>query len=174
MFYNEHKISPERYLLEDMKKLPEFLSSPEVGFLKAIKPKLGVQKTKLIFMFLEETRVEPTTKTPYGALIKNLHMIKSIASGIVVPKEYIWPVTKDRFLQPATTLVQDAHKLGLVVYASGFANDKFLSYNYSFDPVREYLEFVDNSLFSVDGVLTSFPSTASEAVGKPFPFYTDI
>ncbi|MCQ9910119.1 hypothetical protein, partial [Staphylococcus aureus] len=62
---------------------------------------------------------------------------------------------------PHTSLVQDAHKAGLQVYASGFANDVDIAYNYSFDPVSEYLSFVDNGDFSVDGVLSDFPITAS-------------
>ena len=165
MFYKQHKIIPEAFILEQMNPLPEFISSPEVGFLKGIAPKLGKAKTRLIFAFLEATAIEPTTKTPYGSLVKNLAAIKSYASGILVPKEYVWPMDKTRILQPATTLVQDAHKLGLSVFVSGFANDKYLSYNYSYDPAREYLQFVDNSQFAVDGVLTDFPSTASEAIG---------
>ncbi|RWV88039.1 hypothetical protein BHE74_00045436 [Ensete ventricosum] len=56
--------------------------------------------------------------------------------------------------------------MGLEVYAYDFANDAPASYNYSFDPTVEYLQFIDNSNFSVDGVLTDFPSTASEAVGR--------
>ncbi|KAL7137882.1 hypothetical protein ABFS83_10G124500 [Erythranthe nasuta] len=165
LFYKQHKISAESYLLDQLKDLPEFISSPEIGFLTALRPKLGVSKTKLIFTLLGENEVEPTTNQTYASLAKNLAMVKSFASGIVVPKEYIWPVNKARVLQPATTLVQDAHKEGLAVYASGFANDNTLSYNYSFDPAREYLQFVANSQFSVDGVLSEFPSTASEAIG---------
>lgn len=166
MFYNQHKISAEAYLLNQLKELPEFISSPEIGFLKSIGSKLGRSKTKLIFTLLAADVVEPTTKTPYGSLIKNLAMIKSFASGIVVPKDYIWPIGNGRLLQPATTLVQDAHRAGLTVFASGFANDHFLSYNYSYDPAREYLQFVTNSQFSVDGVLSEFPSTASGAIGE--------
>ncbi|KAK6156591.1 hypothetical protein DH2020_010839 [Rehmannia glutinosa] len=165
MFYKQHKIIPETFLLEQLNVLPEFISSPEIGFLRSIGPKLGNAKTKLVFTFLEENELEPTTNVTYGSLAKNLTTIKSFASGIVVPKEYIWPVNKARILQPATTIVQDAHKIGLAVYASGFANDNFLSYNYSYDPTREYLQFIDNSQFSVDGVLSDFPSTASEAIG---------
>lgn len=165
MFYNQHKISPEMFILGQLNVLPEFISSPEVGFLKSIRPKLGRAKTKLIFKFLEENAVEPTTKATYGSLAKDLAMVKSFASGIAIPKEYIWPMTMARILQPATSLVQDAHKLGLSVYASGFANDMLLSFNYSYDPAREYLQFIDNAQFSVDGVLSDFPSTASEAIG---------
>ncbi|XP_011084009.1 glycerophosphodiester phosphodiesterase GDPDL7 [Sesamum indicum] len=165
MFYKKHKINPEAYLLEKFHPLPEFISSPEIGFLRSIKPKIGNAKTNLIFTILAEPAVEPTTKQTYGSLVKDLAMIKSFASGILIPKEYIWPVNNARVLQPSTSLVQDAHREGLSVYASGFANDNFLSYNYSFDPAREYLQFFDNSQFAVDGVLSDFPSTASEAIG---------
>lgn len=166
MFYKQYKISAEGYILNQLNPLPEFISSPEIGFLKGIGPKLGRAKTRLIFTFLEGNAIEPTTKTPYSSLAKDLGMIKSFASGILVPKEYVWPMNEARILQPATTLVQDAHKLGLSVFVSGFANDKYLSYNYSYDPAREYLQFVDNSQFAVDGVLSDFPSTASEAIGE--------
>jgi glycerophosphoryl diester phosphodiesterase len=95
-----------------------------------------------------------------------LKSVKTFASGILVPKNYIWPVNKDQYLQPTTTLVKDAHALGLEVYAFKFANDSISSYNYSYDPSAEYLQFIDNSDFSVDGVLTDFLSTASAAIGK--------
>ncbi|XP_047938373.1 glycerophosphodiester phosphodiesterase GDPDL6-like [Salvia hispanica] len=164
MFYSDHKISAASYLETELPRLPEFLSSPEIGFLKSMGAKAAKSKTKLILTFLGLDDVEPTTKKPYGSLIKDLAMIKSFASGIVVPKEYIWPVDKNKMLQPATTLVQDAHKAGLSVYASSFANDRLWSYNFSYDPVQEYLEFTQNPEFSVDGVLSEFPSTASEAI----------
>lgn len=166
IFYQQNKISPEKFLLERSNVLPAFISSPEIGFLKSIGPKLGEAKTKIIFQFLSEDVQEPTTKETYGSLVNKLSMIKSFAAGILVPKEYIWPMNKARVLQPSTNLVQDAHKLGLTIYASGFANDNYLSYNYSYDPTREYLQFIENSQFSVDGFLTDFPSTASEAIGE--------
>lgn len=66
--------------------------------------------------------------------------------------------------------MRDAHDFGLKIYADGFANDVALSYNYSYDPLAEYLSFVDNDAFSVDGVLTDYPITASEAIGEPLFF----
>lgn len=142
------------------------MSSPEVGFLKGLGGKLVKSNVKLIFRLLDEQLVEPSTKQTYGAILKDLKSVKAFASGILVPKTFIWPVNKNQYLQPATSLVKDAHALGLEVYASGFANDVFSSYNYSYDPSAEYLQFIDNSDFSVDGVLTDFPSTASAAIGK--------
>ena len=52
------------------------------------------------------------------------------------------------------SVVLDAHKEGLEVFASDFSNDVPFSFNYSYDPVTEFLNYVDNGVFSVDGVLT--------------------
>ncbi|WJX59597.1 glycerophosphodiester phosphodiesterase [Trifolium repens] len=68
------------------------------------------------------------------------------------------------YLQPHTSLVSDAHKVGLEVYASDFANDVVSSYSYSYDPLAEYLQFFDNGDFTVVGVLTDFPITPSAAI----------
>ncbi|XP_066329685.1 glycerophosphodiester phosphodiesterase GDPDL7-like [Miscanthus floridulus] len=176
-FFLEHKLSSEDYILELPKDTLSYISSPEVEFLKSLGGKLKKAKTKLIFRLLNENIEEPSTKKTYGELLKDLKAIKEFAAGILVPKTYIWPVEKDQYLAPSSTsLVKDAHALGLEVYASGFANDIVLSYNYSYDPTAEYLQFIDNPDFSVDGVLTDFPVTASGAVacmahskGNPLP-----
>lgn len=115
---------------------------------------------------MEEDDTEPSTNQTYGSLLKNLKFIKTFASGIMVPKSYIWPVDASQYLQPHTSLVFDAHNEGLEVFASNFVNDLPLSYNYSYDPLAEYLQFIDNGDFSVDGMLSDFPITPSEAVGK--------
>lgn len=144
---------------------PAYISSPEIGFLKVLGGKVNKATTKLVLKFNAIDEVEPTTKEKYGSLLHKLPMIKTFASGIMVPKEFIWPMDDARYLQPATTLVADAHKAGLEVFAAGFANDNLISYNYSYDPVKEYLQHIDNSQFSVDGMITDFPATASEAIG---------
>nr|GMC61175.1 glycerophosphodiester phosphodiesterase GDPDL7-like [Ipomoea batatas] len=169
MFYKQHKLSVESYLVKNLPGVKievPYLSSPEIGFLKSIGPKFRAKGTKLLLKFpLDINVVEPSTKEKYGSVLKKLNMIKTFAAGILVPKEYIWPVNEKRYLKPATTLVTDAHKLGLEVFAYGFANDFYLPYNYSLDPTKEYLQFVDNSHFSVDGVITDFCSTASNTIG---------
>nr|GEW14361.1 glycerophosphodiester phosphodiesterase GDPDL3-like [Tanacetum cinerariifolium] len=65
--------------------------------------------------------------------------------------------------EPPTSLVLDAHKEGLEVFTSDFMNDVPFAYNYSYDPVLEYLSFVENGKFSVDGVLSDNPVTPSAA-----------
>lgn len=168
-FFLEHKLSTEEYILTLPKEYSlTYISSTEVDFLKSLGAKLKKSKTKLIFRFLNDDVVEPSTKKTYGELAKDLKSIKDFAAGILVPKTYIWPLKKDQYLAPSTSLVKDAHALGLEVYASGFANDISTSYNYSYDPGAEYLQFIDNPDFSVDGVLTDFPPTASGAVGKNY------
>ena len=111
---------------------------------------------KLIFRFLDQQLIEPSTKQPYGAILKDLKSVKAFASGILVPKTYIWPVDKDHYLQPATTLVKDAHGLDLEVYAFKFANDFISSYNYSYVLSTCSLLIVLTSLLMVSS-LTSHP-----------------
>ncbi|RLM64643.1 glycerophosphodiester phosphodiesterase GDPDL3-like [Panicum miliaceum] len=122
-------------------------------------------RTKLVFRFLDESTLEPSMNKTYGSVLKNLTFVKTFASGILVPKSYIWPTSSDNYLQPYTSVVDDAHKAGLEIYAADFANDFMLSYNHSYDPLAEYLSFIDNGVFSVDGVLSDFPVTPSEAIG---------
>ncbi|KAL6986832.1 hypothetical protein U1Q18_042764 [Sarracenia purpurea var. burkii] len=164
-FYIQHKLDPALYVQNILKTTAiNYLSSPEIGFLKTMAGKVNKAKTQLIFVFKDADSVEPTTNKTYSFLLKDLSSIKLFVSGILVPKEYIWPVNAQMYLDKPTTLVADAHKAGLEVYAYSFSNDNVASYNYSYDPTAEYLQFIDNSQFSVDGFLTDFPSTASEAI----------
>ena len=165
-FYMEHKLSPAEYLRSLRFRGINVISSPEIGFLKSIGMDAGRAKTKLIFEFKDPEAVEPTTNKKYSEIQQNLAAIKAFASGVLVPKDYIWPIDSAKYLKPATTFVADAHKAGLEVYASGFANDLRTSFNYSYDPSAEYLQFVDNGQFSVDGVITDFPPTASQSISE--------
>jgi len=147
----------------------DYISSPELGFLKNISARVG-RKTKLVYSFLDKNLLDQSINQTYGSLSRNLTFIKSVASGIMVPKDYIWPVTNDNYLLPSTSIVTDAHKAGLEIYASDFANDRIIPYNYSYDPLAEYLNFISDGGFSVDGVLSDYPITASEAIGKLLSF----
>ncbi|XP_062219480.1 glycerophosphodiester phosphodiesterase GDPDL3-like [Phragmites australis] len=163
-FYSQFNLSMRGYILSTSKQsIVDYISSPEVNFLTSISGRVS-KKTKLVFRFLDERSIEPSTNQTYGSMLKNLTFVKTFASGILVPKNYIWPVTQDNYLLPHTSVVDDAHKAGLEIYAADFANDFTFSYNYSYDPLAEYLNFIDGA-FSVDGVLTDFPITPSEAVG---------
>ncbi|XP_076958066.1 glycerophosphodiester phosphodiesterase GDPDL3-like [Bidens hawaiensis] len=162
VFYRQHNLSMRSYVLAASRKFGiKYISSPEVNFLRSIVKKFNPKTTKLVFRFLRPGDTEPTTNQTYRSLLRNLTLITTFAQGIIVPKTYIWPVSSDFYLQPATTLVTDAHKAGLEVFASDMANDVQLAYNYSYDPALEYLQYVDNGVFSVDGVLSDNPITPS-------------
>ncbi|KAK1316660.1 putative glycerophosphoryl diester phosphodiesterase 3 [Acorus calamus] len=165
-FYTQNKLSMRSFLLSASKtSIINYVSSPEVGFLRSITARFKQSKTKLVFRFLDSDAIDPSINRTYGSLLKNLTFIKTFASGILVPKNYIWPVSSTVYVESPTSVVKDAHNAGLEIYASDFANDILFAYNYSYNPVEEYLSFVDRSDFAVDGVLTDFPVSASEAIG---------
>lgn len=164
-FFTQHNLSMRNYVLSLSRRVViNHLSSPEVGFLRSIVKRFNLNITKLVFRFLEPNVIEPSTNETYGSLSNNFTFIKTFASGILIPKSYIWPLDASNYLQPHTSIVSDAHKAGLEVFVSDFYNDVPLSYNYSYDPVTEYLNFVDYVDFSVDGVLSDFPVTPSATI----------
>ncbi|CAN4102659.1 unnamed protein product [Withania somnifera] len=164
-FYSQHNLSMRSFIISLSKSvIASYISSPEVNFLRNIAPRLNPRVTKRIFQFLNEDDIEPSTSQTYGSLVKNLTFVKTFAAGILVPKHYIWPMDSSLYLQPHTSVVMDAHKEGLEIYAADFVNDIPFAYNYSYDPVAEYLSFIDNGEFSVDGVLSDFPFTPSASI----------
>ncbi|XP_052207385.1 glycerophosphodiester phosphodiesterase GDPDL3-like isoform X2 [Diospyros lotus] len=164
-FFSQRNLSMRSYVLSVFRStIVDYISSPEVNFLRSILSRKP-PKTKLIFRFLGKDVFEPALNQTYGSLLSNLTFIKTFASGILVPKNYIWPVDASLYLQPYTSVVFDAHKEGLEVFASDFSNDIPFAYNYSFNPVAECLSFIDNGKFSVDGLISDFPITPSEAIG---------
>ncbi|KAK3123807.1 hypothetical protein QOZ80_8AG0636350 [Eleusine coracana subsp. coracana] len=165
IFYKQHGLSMRKYIHSIKKHVSmNYISSPELGFLQSIAGRVN-RKTKLVFSFVNEISTDPSTNQTYDSLLRNLTFVKTIASGIMIPKSYIWPVTSDNYLLPHTSIVTEAHNAGLEVYAADFANDRVIPYNYSYDPLEEYLSFVNSTRFSVDGVLSDHPITASEAIG---------
>ncbi|QTN26803.1 glycerophosphodiester phosphodiesterase [Rhodoferax sp. AJA081-3] len=117
-----------------------------------------------------------TMLTPAG-----LAAIKAYADGIGPWKPYIVPVKgtydsagkmydlngdgvvnyNDTISQPATSVVADAHKAGLVVHPYTFRNEgKRLAFDYRGDPKAEYLQFYR---LGVDGLFTDFTDTAVAA-----------
>ncbi|CAA7016443.1 unnamed protein product [Microthlaspi erraticum] len=164
-FYAQQNLNMSSFLISTSRIVSiDYISSPEMNFFRKIAGHFGHAGPSFVFQFLEKEEIEPTTNQTYGSILRNLTFVKMFASGILVPKSYILPLDDNQYLLPPTSLAQDAHKAGLKVYVLGFANDVDIAYNYSFDPVSEYLSFIDNGDFSVDGVLSAFPITASASV----------
>ncbi|KAA8527027.1 hypothetical protein F0562_008744 [Nyssa sinensis] len=163
-FFSQHKLSMRSFVLSAFRSvIINYVSSPEVNFLRSILSRTP-RTTKLIFRFLEKDTIEPSTNQTYGSLLNNLTFVKTFASGILVHKSYIWPVDPTLYLQPHTSVVLDAHREGLEVFAGDFSNDVLSAYDYSYNPVTEYLSFIDNGNFSVDGLLSDFPISPSAAI----------
>ena len=120
-----------------------------------------------------DTRLFSAMVTPAG-----LAEIKLYADGIGPWKPYIVPMKwelkadgtavdkngdgatnlMDAISQPATSLIADAHKAGLLVHAYTFRNEKRrLSFDMAGDPLNEYLQFFRLGL---DGLFADFPDTA--------------
>lgn len=162
------------YVLSVYKRVVvKYISSPEVNFLRSVTKRFNRDITKLVFRFMGKSDFEPTTNQTYESLLKNLTFVKTFSSGILIPKDYIWPVDASQYLLPHTSVVADAHKEGLEVFAYDFSNDVPISYNFSYDPVAEYLQFIDNGDFAVDGVLSDFPMTPYAAIGN-FPYLLSL
>jgi glycerophosphoryl diester phosphodiesterase len=67
----------------------------------------------------------------------------------------------DQFATPESTIVKDAHALGLLVHAYTFRSEpRRLLANYQANPVNEYLQFYR---MGVDGVFSDFADTAVTA-----------
>nr|KYP74963.1 putative glycerophosphoryl diester phosphodiesterase 2 [Cajanus cajan] len=165
-FFKQQNLSVENFLqtLSTKSVSINYISSPDVDFLRRVKSSFSPGTTNLVFRILEQSMIEPTTNHTYGELLKNLAFIKTFASGILVPKGYIWPLDSGLYLQPHTPLVTNAHKEGLQVFVSDLINDVPFSYNFSYDPLAELLAFTDGGDFSADGVLSDFPVTPSAAI----------
>ncbi|GFQ00792.1 glycerophosphodiester phosphodiesterase gdpdl3 [Phtheirospermum japonicum] len=167
-FFSQHNQSMRTYIPALLRNMTAaYISSPEVGFLRFMSSTANRRSRsapKRVFQFLDRAAVEPTTNQTYGSLLTNLTLIRGFADGILVSKAYIWPVNTSQYLLNYTSLVVDAHRAGLEVFASGFANDVPIPFDYSYDPVSEYLSFIDNRQFAVDGVITDFPVTSSATI----------
>ena len=123
-----------------------------------------------------DTRLFSAMVTPAG-----LAEIKTYADGIGPWKPYIVPVKatldaagnivdrngdgvrnyNDASSQPATALIDNAHKAGLIVHAYTFRNEqRRLTFDLNKDPKAEYLLFYR---LGVDGLFSDFPDTAIDA-----------
>jgi glycerophosphoryl diester phosphodiesterase len=135
---------------------PVFLQSFEVGNLRRLR-----EMTDLPLIQLLEDEGRPwdldrsyrDLATPEG-----LAEIATYADGIGPSKRLIVPARPDGRLLPPTTLVDDAHRAGLLVHPWTFRSEpRFLAPDYEGDPGREYEQFF---ALGVDGLFSDFPDAA--------------
>lgn len=147
---------------------PVFIQSFEIQNLKDMRKMTDVP---LVFLF-DEPGMQPfdfvaaKDKRTYADLMKpeELKAIATFAKGIGPWKRLIVEENPDKSLKAPNTLIEDAHKAGLVVHPYTFRNEaRYLAPEYKGDPEAEYLQFFK---LGVDGVFTDFTDTAVKAREK--------
>lgn len=164
-------LAPEERLLKmlkkyglDKKESPVFIQSFEVSNLKELHKKTPVRLIQLLddkAWQPYDIQKEKGTKT-FGDMMTpaGLQEVATYASGIGPWKDSIVEVGPDKKLLPANTLVQDAHKAGLLVHAYTFRVDT-LHPDYKGDSIAEYKLF---SNLGVDGFFSDFSDVAVKAL----------
>ncbi|XWK88426.1 MAG: esterase-like activity of phytase family protein [Phormidium sp.] len=113
------------------------------------------------FVVSGDPRTYGDLRTPQG-----LAEIATYADGIGPWKRMIVSVDANNRTLPPTTLVQDAHAVGLLVHPYTFRDEpRYLAANYNGDPEAEYEQFYQ---LGVDGLFSDFSDTAVEERQETF------
>lgn len=124
-----------------------FLQSFERGSLKLLKTMTDLPRIQLL-----------DDGAHMMAAPEELAEIATYADGIGPNKRLIVPAGPDGRLRPPTSLVEDAHRAGLLVHPWTFRSDPvFLAPDYEGDAAREVEQFVE---LGVDGLFSDFPDVA--------------
>ncbi len=135
-----------------------FLQSFETDNLKLLKTMTGLRRIQLLndggqpwdLALSGGHRTYHELATPEG-----LAEIAVYADGIGPNKRLIVPTGPDGRLRPPTSLVEDAHRAGLLVHPWTFRSDPvFLAPDYEGDAAREVEQFLE---LGVDGLFCDFP-----------------
>jgi glycerophosphoryl diester phosphodiesterase len=141
-----------------------YIQSFEVGNLRELRKLTDLPLIQLLeaegqpwdFTVAGHSRTYRDLATPAG-----LAEIATYADGIGPNKRMIVPAGPDGRLLLPTTLVEDAHRAGLLVHPWTFRSDgSFLAAEYAGDPEREYGQFFS---LGVDGLFSDFSDTAVRA-----------
>jgi glycerophosphoryl diester phosphodiesterase len=144
---------------------PVFLQSFETGNLRYLRTLTDLPIVQLLDVDgrpWDDSRSYADLATPAG--LAEIAGIGGYADGIGPNKRMIVPAGPDLRLLPPTSLVEDAHRAGLLVHPWTIRSDAhFLAPDYEGDPGREYRQFLD---LGVDGLFSDFPDLARRAVDR--------
>jgi glycerophosphoryl diester phosphodiesterase len=151
----------------DSADAPVLIQSFEVGNLVDLAARTRVRLIQL----LDSTGAPVDRAAPYREMASEhgLAVIAEYAYGIGAHKDLVAPRRADGSLQPATSVVDDAHAAGLAVHAWTFrAENRFLPLEYRIgadpnsrgDIISEYEVFLR---LGVDGLFTDHPDTLAAA-----------
>jgi glycerophosphoryl diester phosphodiesterase len=149
---------------------PVYIQSFEVGNLKALRTRTDLPLIQLLdekgrpydLGLAGDGRAYQDLAAPAG-----LAEIAAYADGVGPHKRLVVPAGPDGRLQDPTSLVEQAHRAGLLVHPWTFRSEgRFLAPDYGGDPEREYNRFFS---LGVDGVFTDFPDAAVQARDRREP-----
>ncbi|HEX3130719.1 MAG TPA: glycerophosphodiester phosphodiesterase [Thermoanaerobaculia bacterium] len=144
------------------REAPVFLQSFEVGNLRYLRTLTDLPLVQLLDVDgrpWDDPRSYADLATPEG-----LAGISTYADGIGPNKRMIVPAGPDLRLLSPTTLIEDAHRAGLVVHPWTMRSDgPFLAPDYEGDPEREYEQLLG---LGVDGLFSDFPDLARRMVDR--------
>ena len=146
----------------DLALAPVFVQSFEVENLKRIRALAPVRLIQLLDA--EGAPADAGGATTFAAMARadGLREIARYAHGVGVNKRLIIPAARDGSLPPPTSIVSDAHAVGLLVHVWTFRSDApFLAAQYHGDPGAEYRHFAG---LGIDGVFSDFPDHAVAAL----------
>lgn len=157
----------EEPLLEALKGaqgVPVYIQSFETGNLKELR-----KKTELPLIQLLDIQGQPYDLALTGdrrsfldlARPEGLAAIAEYADGIGPNKRLVVPADGHGRLLAPTSLVEDAHRAGLLVHPWTLrSDDHFLAPEYGCNPTKEYEQFFS---LGIDGVFSDFADTAVRA-----------
>jgi glycerophosphoryl diester phosphodiesterase len=149
---------------------PIFIQSFEVENLKQLKEMTNLPLVQLLAQ---------TEKQPYDFIVKGdsrtygdltspqeLAHIAGYAEAIGPDKRLIVPAILETRLEPATSLINEAHAVGLRVHSWTFRDEKqYLAPEYNGNSEAEYEQFFQ---LGIDGVFSDFPDTAVKVRNRVF------
>lgn len=152
---SEAPVFIQSFEVENLKQLNKITDLPLVQLLD------DADKRPYDFVMKGDSRTYANLTSP-----KELAKIAEYAEGLGPYKRLIVPVSEDKRLKPATSLINDAHAVGLKVHTWTFRKeDQYLAPDYNGNPQAEYEQFFK---LGIDGVFSDFPDIAVTVRNRMF------
>ena len=145
----------QSFEIENLQQLNQITDLPLVQLLNE------ADKQPYDFVMKGDSRTYADLTSP-----KELAKIAEYAEALGPYKRLIIPISEDKRLKPATSLINDAHAVGLKVHTWTFRKeDQYLAPDYNGNPQAEYEQFFK---LGIDGVFSDFPDIAVTVRNRMF------
>jgi glycerophosphoryl diester phosphodiesterase len=150
------------------KEAPVFIQSFEVANLRALRPRTGVRLVQLVGASGAPADARTVSDVPrdFASMLTpaGLASIARYADAIGVEKSLVQPIATGGALGTPTSLVADAHRVGLDVHVWTLRSDSlFLAKGYAGDGAAEWRRF---AALGVDGIFGDFPDVGVAALAR--------